>query len=574
MNPNDRKKFLGQKRYVRVVTITRVSTSKQAQVLHGSLDLQKDSISDYVKRLNAQHPDCFYDIIYTIEEDKSGKREELHRRKGLEKANRLIKKGEVDAVIVEKLDRLSRDQAFNLQFMQTLIENGCEFHEAESGQVDFRKREHRFNFTFRNFQAEDYQYELSEKKFRKYLTALFHNGKDSSSYNILGLDHDPVKSCFYIHSVADRPVFDELKNQFLKCHSFSLTAKYLNSKKFVTKIYTVKEYVDRYGIRQPTKIKGGKKFTAAYVRGVLTSTQIRGIKRITDIYEQFPEYADENGIITCRLAHEPLLSEEEIAQIDSVLLKNKKHYSPSDDFLFLKLLQSVDGNFYTGDSTLKTVGKRKRKYLYYEDVKGIESSYRRINATKFEAEVMKRIKEYLTSSDVFRNLFKSNTELATYEKTAREEVDVCKTQLREKTKLLDKMSSNLRELLTQDGEISQKVILSITSEKSKLQSEVDECRVALLKAEKVLSKICDGKWERSLREGLGSLLTNFDKLPNCDKIRVLGAIIGKIILHPNGRVEIFVKAILDDCGSEPSGVNTSTGKNWRERRDSNPRPSA
>ena len=209
-----------------------------------------------------------------------------------------------------------------------------------------------------------------------------------------------------------------------------------------------------------------------------------------------------------------------------------------------------------------------------EDVRGVESPYRRINAKNFEREVMKRIKEYLSSSEVFQNLFRSNTELSSYEKTARDEIDLRKKQLREKTKLLEKMSSNLRDLLTQDGEISQKVILSITSEKSKLQVEVGECRAALAKAVRALSKICDGKWEKSFREGLRNLLADFDKLPNCDKIRVLGAIIGKITLHPTGRVEIFVKAILDDCGSEPSGVNASTGNKWRERRDSNPRPSA
>lgn len=397
MNLNDRKKFLGKKRYIRVATITRVSTSKQAQVFHGSLDLQKESINGYINRLNAQYPDRFYEVICIIEEDISGKKEKLHTRKGLEKVNRLVKKGEVDAVIVEKLDRLSRDQLFNLHFLQTLIENGCEFHEAESGQVDFRKREHRHNFTFRNFQAEDYRYELSEKKFRKYLLALVHGGKDSSTYNILGLDPHPVRSCFYVHSAADEPAFKELKNQFLKCHSFSLTAKYLNSKNFVTKIYTVREYVDRNGIRQPSKVKGGKKFTAAYVRRILTSPQVRGMKRVVDAYEQFPELADENGIIVCRLAHDPLFTDNEIAQIDSILLENKKHYSPSDDFLFLRILQSADGRFYTGDSTLKPTGKKKKKYLYYEDVQGAESPYRRINATKFEAEVMKRLKEYLTS---------------------------------------------------------------------------------------------------------------------------------------------------------------------------------
>jgi len=111
-------------RTVRCTGYVRVSTQKQADLEHGSLDAQADEIRQYLKF--RQTPETKFDVTEVLrEEGKSGK--DIDRPE-LKKLMASIRRGQVDAVVVTKIDRLTRSvkdfydlwglfQEFNVQLI-------------------------------------------------------------------------------------------------------------------------------------------------------------------------------------------------------------------------------------------------------------------------------------------------------------------------------------------------------------------------------------------------------------------------------------------------------------------------
>ena len=98
----------------------RVSTDEQVK-LGISLDVQESKIRDYIK-LNDIDPDK---TVILRDEGESGKN---LRRESVQELIRRVEKGEVNAVIIYKLDRLCRNTLDMLNLIQKFDKHGVAFH--------------------------------------------------------------------------------------------------------------------------------------------------------------------------------------------------------------------------------------------------------------------------------------------------------------------------------------------------------------------------------------------------------------------------------------------------------------
>ncbi len=150
----------------------RVSTADQGNVQHGSLEQQKNMIDRWAKQ-RSESPEVLYRIARYINEDgKSGRGKNLHNRPELQELKNAIRTNKIDFVVVEKIDRLSRDQVFNLEIVKLGQKFGVEIHEYETGMIDLKDRGKRLGFNIKNMLAEEYSLELEEKVTKKQREAM------------------------------------------------------------------------------------------------------------------------------------------------------------------------------------------------------------------------------------------------------------------------------------------------------------------------------------------------------------------------------------------------------------------
>lgn len=121
---------------MKAIGYCRVSTNHQAQ--EGvSLDLQKEKIRQYADLKGIS--------LSGIIED-AGRTAKNLKRPGFQKIQKMIEAGNIDTIIIYKLDRMFRNTRDALQVTQTLDEKGIAFHSI-SEQIDTKSPMGRFFFT-------------------------------------------------------------------------------------------------------------------------------------------------------------------------------------------------------------------------------------------------------------------------------------------------------------------------------------------------------------------------------------------------------------------------------------------
>ena len=101
----------------KIAAYVRVSTAKQAELGYG-LDVQEEKIKQYLKLFDLPETR----VQWFIDEGISAKNLE---RKEMKKMLRLIKRGEIEKVIVFKLDRLTRSVVDTYNLLQLFVDNDC-----------------------------------------------------------------------------------------------------------------------------------------------------------------------------------------------------------------------------------------------------------------------------------------------------------------------------------------------------------------------------------------------------------------------------------------------------------------
>ena len=137
-------------------------------------------IDRWVLQANEQSGTDFKIVRYIEEEGKSGRGKNIHKRPELEELKLAIVGRKIDFFVVEKLDRLSRDQIYNLEIVKLAELYGVEAVEYESGVINLKDRGKRLGFNIKNMLAEEYSLELEEKISKKQREARVNNGKDTS----------------------------------------------------------------------------------------------------------------------------------------------------------------------------------------------------------------------------------------------------------------------------------------------------------------------------------------------------------------------------------------------------------
>lgn len=379
----------------------RVSTADQAETQHGSLEQQRNMIVRWATT-QSEKTGVLFNIEKYVEEDRSGRGSSIHLRKSLVELESAIRNSKIDFFVVEKIDRLSRDQIYNLQLVKLAQEYGVEIYENESGLIDLRDRGSRLGFNIKNMLSEEYSLELEEKITKKLREAMVNNGKDASSKPVLGLDNHPSKVCFYQINPEEQKIVIDIFQKFITVGSVSETVKYCKNKNYLTKLINLKSRVDKNGNIIPERSKGGELFDKKALRKLLSNHKLRGYSEFEDTWNQFPNLQDHNKMVKWDYGHMreqgPVVPIDLWNQVQDLLGKNKKNKSRSKSdvtYLLSGILFRSDGSKLTGASAK---GGRNR---YYEDRKNKDL---RIPKEDIEKAVLERIRDYTSLPSLLRNL--------------------------------------------------------------------------------------------------------------------------------------------------------------------------
>lgn len=512
--------------------IVRVSSAKQAEVQHGSLEQQRHMIERWAKDQSEANGQKFQ-IAKVIEEDISGKGSSLHKRKGLRELERAIEAREIDFFVAEKVDRIARDQIYNLSLVKMAQEFGVEVYEIESGLIDFRDRGSRLGFNIKNMLAEDYVLELEEKVTKKGREARVNNGKDKNTVPILGLDPHPSKSCVYVRNEDEIKIVKDIFREFLKTKSHKSTIDYCNAKGYKTKARMTKSKIDRQGNIVPPRRIGGEFFSKGTLGGLLKNPKYRGCSKFEDTWNQFPQLQDENGMVRWDYAHGVIIDEMTAAGVDTIL-STMQHRHPRrskyNGFLLTGILMAEDGSRYHGDPA-----KSGANPYYYN-----KAQKKRIPCQDLDELVINRAKEYLDKRGVIEDVINKylkhkNVGVPFLE----EEKARFRNKLRDLGRVIESFSDTLRQAALAGQNVAE-LAQSLLDERKKAEGEQIALRAQLEHLEGKTEQFKRNLQGISLRKFLERVMTRFEKLPDTQKKQVIQAVVPKAIVRTDGILEIYI----------------------------------
>ncbi len=545
--------------------IIRVSTKTQGQVQAGSLEQQGHIITRWTESIYKQ-TGIRYIIDEIIEEDISGRGRSLSKRHGLIRLEKDMIAGKVDFVVFEKLDRLSRNQIHNLRFMEIANENNIEVYEVDSGKIDFKDRGSRLGFNIKNMLAAEYSCELEEKGTKKLRERRINNGKDSSTKPIFALDSHPTKTCIYIINKKEQKQLIDIYEKALSYGGANKKLKeYCDRKGYLTKRYKTKEKIDKDGNRVPSKKMGGEKFTTQQLAYILKNPKYRGFDYFIDDWNQFPSKQDKEGRVRYDYNHGEVVPLNLFNSVQELLKDNARKRKKTGKMLFLLqgVLETPDGTLFQADPA------KSGKNPYYRNVK--HKIY--IPKDEIENNIITRVHEYLDKSGLLQEIIQKTFKHRLLGLPLLEEnILELKAKIKKMTQMETGFSETIRETALNNPESLSQVIEVLTEERAKVGKELDEFRKQLKEEDEKKRIVTKEFKEKSIRNYIERVLDGFEKKTNEKKKQILQTLVPRIVVHSKSNIEMKVCFGLDYCHSGGNPVRVA--KKWRERRDSNSRPSA
>jgi len=251
--------------------IVRVSTVERGRTQHGSLEAQQVMIRRWEKAIH-EDTGIKYNIVRVIKEKASAKSENTHRRHDLLRLVQLIELGKIDFIVVEKLDRLSRDEVFNLELMKKIVDFNVELFFIEGGKIDFKNQGDRWRYKLDNIRAAEYSADLSEKVTRKKRVAMVDAGKDPTPIPVLGLNKHPELAGKYEPNQTELKVVIDIMEKFRDFGgSREGTLKYCKEQNYTCKKWLTEKKVDENGKIIKPRVVGGHSFNWATLMTLLTN---------------------------------------------------------------------------------------------------------------------------------------------------------------------------------------------------------------------------------------------------------------------------------------------------------------
>ncbi len=517
---------------------TRVSTARQAERQHGSLEQQRHMIDRWATEQSLK-TDTKFKIIRYVEEDTSGREKNIKNRPALAELENAIISKKIDFFVIEKIDRLSRDQIFNLKIMRLAQANGVEAYTYESGLIDMKNSGNRMMFHLRNMSAEEGSIDLQEKISKKQREAMFNNGKDTSCKPILGLDRHPTKSCFYKINKIEQEQAILIFKKFLELGSLKATVSFCKQRGFKTKVIVVREKINKEGEIIPEHTRGGEDFDTRTLRSFLSSDKLRGISVFTDTYNQFPSKQDENGYVKWEYGHYtesgPVIPIELWEAAQARLDKNKQDKtrtsSETNVYLLSGILFKKDGGKIIGASA-KSGSNR-----YYEDRRG--GGEFRIPKEEIEKVICARIKEFLRDSGVLQKVLNSSDDQRNQQA---EDIARSLETTKSKIKVLEKakvgISSHIRSEAIKEGADIGAIVKMLSDEVVKIDEEIAQKMSEQSRLQRELVVINEDFQQKKVEDLLAKALKDFDRRCDLEKRQIIQTIIPRIVVH-HDKLELY-----------------------------------
>ncbi len=504
-----------------------VRVSKENEAKDGSPTQQINLIKDWAKR-QKERTGKTYKIVNTIVEDgKSGRYQNTHRRKEILYLAELVKMGSIDFIVQERLDRFSRDEVLNIQIMRDARKNGIELHEVNYGEFNPNDRGQRMAWKFRNIEAGEYSEGVSENVARKHRSAMVFNGKDPSPCPALGLDYHPRYVGFYVINSEELKIFEDIAKKFIELgYSREGTIRYCREKRYKTKEWWTREKI-KDGEKIPSRKMGGRPFDWNSLMLLLGNPRIRGKNAFFDNWNQFPEKQDKEGWVTWEYKHYrehgPFFSEEFFKQIDRGLEKLPQH-SRENEFPLSGILQAPDGSKYTGEAA------KSGKHFYYRNTR----NRKRFPAESLHKIIFSRLREILQREELLDQIVAKahNGENRFQEERVRLQRDMakCKALIGDFGDALKKVVMDKRDNLTE-------IIDAMLEEKEKAEKQQNLLALELAnldqKERAFWENLKGGKFKKFVR----LLLDNSEKFHPLETKKLLRILIPKavIVLEEDGK---------------------------------------
>ncbi|MCH2534224.1 MAG: recombinase family protein [Bdellovibrionales bacterium] len=505
--------------------ITRVSTSERARTQHGSLEQQWNRISRWEKNVSDE-TGLTYKVVHHIQEDTSGKRENTHRRLELLELSRKIETGVIDFIVVEKLDRLSRDEIFNLILAEKLVQFGVELFLIDGGKVDFRQSGDRWKFKIDNIRAGEYSEDLSQKVSIKQREAMVNNGKDPTPIPTLGLDKHKVWVGMYEVNEKELSVVVDIMKKFVDLKgSRKGTLKYCREKNYKTKAWLTESKVSSDGRRLPPKKMGGDHFKWDSLIRLLKNPKYRGVNQFYDYYGQFPDKRDKNGFVSWeyfhRREHGDIIDPKLLAQVDE-LVQTVEWKPRQNEFYLAGVVFAPDGSRYYGEAA-----KSGSNCYYYNRKAG-----HRIIAKELHDLVIQKLKSLIKDSKKFENLMRGarlqkQTGLSDF---AAQRLQIV-GRIEELNQIEERFSESIRALALKGADNLESAISLLVEEKETAKKEMSTLHAELADIElkeKSYKENCQGQ---ALKKFLKTAFRDFDKMYDIEKKTLLQAVFPQILVH-------------------------------------------
>ena len=495
--------------------VVRVSKENFAQ--NGSPTQQMNLIKDWEKRQSLSTGKNYKVVNYIVEDGKSARYQNTHKRKEILHLAELVKHGTIDFIVTERLDRFSRDEVFNLQIMRDARKNNIELHEVNYGQFNPNDRGQRMGWKFRNLQAGEYSEGVSEDVARKHRSAMIYNGKDPSPHPILGLDLSKKWIGIYEPNKKELEAVKDILESFVRLnYNKKELAKYCDDKGYRTKIWWTKEK-NKDGEIIPPKKRGGQKFTCASLNTILESPKLRGYNFFYDNWGQFPDKQDHDGWIKWDYAHfkkhGPIIPESLWTQVDKGLDQIIKR-SRSNVFLLSGVLLAEDGSKFTGESA------KNGEHLYY---------YNRHLGKRFPVEhihkhLFARLKEIITHSSLMKEIIQR---IQKHQGQNKFEMERFKIKEEQETLrgVVENFSNALKKLVSERPENLSDILDTMMNEKKTTQERIKELELELKRLSEVELNFHSNMKGCDFKEAVRFLLMNLDKLSPLEQKKLIQTII-------------------------------------------------
>lgn len=558
------------------IALARVSTAKQ-NIESGGNDQQMNIINNTLAEISKKDGNK-YEVKEKYEEIISGNKKKTKKRIHLREIARKAEAGQIDFIIVKRLDRFSRDLEFLTSFYNNLLESKkVRFISVDHGEFAARTLEDWVKFIQISVQAETVSREQTHKTIMAQASARIFDNKDTSTKPVLGLDPHPELACFYVINPNEQKIVEDIYRKFVDTQSLQATAKYCNERGYKTKKVMTQRRVEK-GVWKNPKPLGGNPFDSANLKRLLLSPKIRGEGKFEDVTGKFGLHVNkEDGLLHHKYDHQPVVPLELCEEVERILLRdsggkfNKDH---NDRYLLSGLVYDDSGFLLSGQSPTGESGDTFPSYSSKRNNKnGIT-----IGCDLVEKIVLKRLDEFIRTSQTIKEVIEQNLKDGSLGLSALDnKIKECRARVKETEDKVQKFSEFLTETILQKQKdedfvaVSKRINSNLEKSESDLTKYREELENWIIQKENVLQQFNDSTLPEFLEKAVRAIRAK----PVNEKKLIIRRIFSKIILDlKKNQIELHIrldpKGMHDECSYGAKGVRIE--KRWLGWRDSNSRP--